>query len=179
MTGPSVPLELPLGRAARGAWKLKILYRDLRTPLLKYLACLGLRFQEAQDIFQESFLALQQHLSAGGSMENPRGWLFRVARNRARNQQKSFFRRFATPLDPEGESLAHARTPERAAIERERARRLREGIRELSANERECLLLRAQGLRYREIGEVLDVPTSTVADVTARAIKKLSDKCHV
>jgi len=45
--------------------------------------------------------------------------------------------------------------------------------------ERECLLLRAGGLRYREIGEVLDIPTSTVGDTLDRAIKKLAEKCNV
>jgi len=52
-------------------------------------------------------------------------------------------------------------------------------IRELSRNERECLFLRAEGLRYREIGEVLGLPTSTVADTVARAVKKLAESYHV
>jgi DNA-directed RNA polymerase specialized sigma24 family protein len=34
-------------------------------------------------------------------------------------------------------------------------------------------------LRYREIGEVLGIATSTVADVVERAVKKLAEKCNV
>ena len=49
----------------------------------------------------------------------------------------------------------------------------------LAAQERECLMLRAEGLRYREIGVVLGIPTSTVADVVERAVKKLAEKCNV
>jgi RNA polymerase sigma factor (sigma-70 family) len=56
---------------------------------------------------------------------------------------------------------------------------LGEAIRGLPDCERECLLLRAEGLRYREIGEVLNMPTSTVADTVDRAIRKLAEKCHV
>jgi DNA-directed RNA polymerase specialized sigma24 family protein len=40
-------------------------------------------------------------------------------------------------------------------------------------------LLRAAGLRYREIGEVLGMATSTVSDTVERAVKKLAEKCHV
>jgi len=49
----------------------------------------------------------------------------------------------------------------------------------LSPSERECLLLRATGLRYREIGEVLGIATSTVNDTVDRAIRKLAEKCNV
>ena len=35
------------------------------------------------------------------------------------------------------------------------------------------------GLRYREIGEVLGIATSTVADIVERAVKKLAEKCNV
>jgi len=49
----------------------------------------------------------------------------------------------------------------------------------LTESERECLLLRAGGLRYREIGEVLGIGTSTVGDTVERAIKKLAEKCNV
>jgi len=56
---------------------------------------------------------------------------------------------------------------------------LGKAIRLLSASERECLLLRAAGLRYREIGEVLGIATSTVSDTVDRAIKKLAEKCNV
>jgi RNA polymerase sigma factor (sigma-70 family) len=88
-------------------------------------------------------------------------------------------RRFAASLDTEAEPIAHDATPERVAIEKERFRHLGEAIRGLPDCERECLLLRAEGQRYREIGEVLNIPTSTVADTVDRAIRKLAEKCHV
>jgi DNA-directed RNA polymerase specialized sigma24 family protein len=34
-------------------------------------------------------------------------------------------------------------------------------------------------LRYREIGEVVGIGTSTVADTVERAIRKLAEKCNV
>jgi len=179
MSGDSEPLALPIGRLTTGVCEVTTLYRELRRPLLRYLVCLGLSADEAQDVVQDAFLTLHRHLAAGGSKENVRGWVFRVAHNRARNRQKSYERRFAASLDAEAESMVHEATPESVAIENERFRQLGEAIRGLPDGERECLLLRAEGLRYREIGEVLDIPTSTVADTVDRAIRKLAEKCHV
>ena len=64
-------------------------------------------------------------------------------------------------------------------LAKEKFHRLDKAIRSLAAPERECLMLRAEGLRYREIGEVLGIPTSTVADTVERAVKKLAEKCNV
>jgi RNA polymerase sigma-70 factor, ECF subfamily len=179
MSGDSVPLPLPFARLASGVCEVTALYRELRKPLLRYLVCLGLSADEAQDVVQDVFLTLHRHLAAGGSQENIRGWVFRVAHNQARNRQTSYDRRFAAPLDAGAQSLLHEATPERAVLEKERFRQLGKAIRLLADTERECLLLRAAGLRYREIGEVLAIPPSTVADTVDRAIKKLAEKCNV
>jgi RNA polymerase sigma factor (sigma-70 family) len=64
-------------------------------------------------------------------------------------------------------------------LEKEKFHRLAEAIRLLTESERECLLLRCGGLRYREIAEVLGIGTSTVGDTVERAIKKLAEKCNV
>jgi RNA polymerase sigma-70 factor (ECF subfamily) len=64
-------------------------------------------------------------------------------------------------------------------LEKEKFGRLEKAIRQLPELERECLLLRAGGLRYREISDVLGISKSTVADTVARAIKKLAEECNV
>jgi len=99
--------------------------------------------------------------------------------NRARNRQNSYDRRFGASLDPEFDSLLDEATPERHVLEKEKFRQMGKAIRALTDCERECLLLRAEGLRYREIGEVLEIPTSTVGDTVDRAVKKLAEKCNV
>jgi RNA polymerase sigma-70 factor (ECF subfamily) len=175
----SVPLALPLLRLAAGTSEVTTLYRELRKPLLRYLVCLGLTSDEAQDVVQDAFLSLQRHLASNGTQENIRGWLFRVAHNQARNRQTSYHRRFGEPLDDEMDFLADDVTPEQRVLEKEKFRHLAAAIRLLTESERECLLLRAGGLRYREIGEVLGIATSTVADTVERGIKKLSEKCNV
>jgi RNA polymerase sigma-70 factor (ECF subfamily) len=181
MSGDSLPFALPLPRIASRPCEATALYGELRKPLLRYLVCLGLSVDEAHDVVQEAFLSLHRHLTAGGSKENIRSWLFRVAHNRARNQQTCYDRRFATPLDEgvESKSISEEATPEQAVLEKERFERLDRAMGLLPAGDRECLLLRAEGLRYREIAEVLGMATSTVAETVHRAIKKLGEQCNV
>jgi RNA polymerase sigma-70 factor (ECF subfamily) len=179
MSGESVPLALPFARPATDKCEVTTLYRELRKPLLRFLVCLGLSADEAQDVVQDAFVSLQRHLGAGGSQENIRSWLFRVAHNGARNRQTSYERRFSESLDAEVDTMVHEATPERAVLEKEKFRRLRNAVGLLTEPERECLLLRAGGLRYREIGEILEIATSTVGDTIERAIQKLAEKCNV
>jgi RNA polymerase sigma-70 factor, ECF subfamily len=180
MSGDSVPWALPLSRFQTNDGEATNLFRELRKPMLRYLVCLGLSSDEAQDVVQDAFLSLHRHLLAGGPQENIRSWLFRVAHNQARNRQSSYDRRFGARLDDAGaESIRDEATPERALLQKEKFERLGDAIRTLANAERECLLLRASGLRYREIGEVLGIATSTVADTVERAVKKLAEKCNV
>src|ERR1700691_1961801 len=176
MSGDSVPWALPLSRLRTSDREATTLFRELRKPLLRYLVCLGLSSDEAQDVVQDAFLSLHKHLAAGGSQENIRSWIFRVAHNQARNRQSRYERRFAAPLEERIDSIADESTPESAVLQQEKFLQLKKAIRLLTEAERECLLLRAGGLRYREIGAVLGVPTSTVADTVDRAIRKLAER---
>jgi RNA polymerase sigma-70 factor (ECF subfamily) len=179
MSGDSIQFALPLSRLATGSREVTSLYRELREPLLRYLVCLGLSSDEAQDVVQDTFLSLHRHLTSGGPQDNIRGWLFRVAHNQARNRQRSYHRRFGEPLDVEIATVLDESTPERVVLEKERFRRMSKAIGLLPGPERECLLLRAAGLRYREIGEALGLPTSTVGDTVERAIRKLTETFNV
>jgi RNA polymerase sigma-70 factor (ECF subfamily) len=180
MSGESVPWALPVARPATGTCEATNLYRELRKPLLRYLVCLGLTADEAQDVVQDAFVSLHKHLAVGGSQENIRSWLFRVVHNAARNRQNSYQRLHSAPLDAEVEaSMVDEATPEQTVLEKEKFGRLRSSVRLLTDSERECLLLRAGGLRYREIAEILGMATSTVGDTIERTIKKLAEKCNV
>ncbi len=178
MSGDSVPFALSASAFSTGSRATK-LFEELRQPLLRYLVCLGLSPGEAQDVVQDAFLSLHRQVTSGNAQENIRSWLFRVAHNQARNRQTSYQRRFAAPLDASCDEVLDHRTPERELLAKEKFRQLRAALPSLTEAERECLLLRAEGLRYREIGEVLGMATSTVADSVDRAIRKLAEKCNV
>jgi len=64
------------------------LYDELRPSLYGNLICLGLTPQEADDIIQEAFLNLFQHLETGAKVNHPRRWIFRVTPNLSRSLQR-------------------------------------------------------------------------------------------
>jgi len=179
MSGDSLPLAVSLSQVGTGSCEVTVLYSELHKPLLRYLVCLGLSSDEAQDVVQDAFVALQRHVTSGGSQENIRSWVFRVAHNRARNHQSSYHRRLSESFNAELHTVPNATTPEQLVLQKEKIRRLAKALQSLTKNERECLSLRAAGLRYREIAEVLGVPASTVAGTVDRTIRKLAGKCHV
>jgi RNA polymerase sigma-70 factor, ECF subfamily len=147
-------------------------------PLRRYLKLTGVDDSTAQEIVQETFLRLHRHLHGEGDRTNLRAWCYRVAQNLARNEQASARQKRWAPLDEETlkEVLPSAVvSAESQLLVRERERKLREAIVNLSAAERECLVLRAQGLKYREIAAVLDVSTSTAAENVQRALEKLKE----
>jgi RNA polymerase sigma-70 factor (ECF subfamily) len=58
-------------------------------------------------------------------------------------------------------------------VDHERRRRLRSVLNALPQRERQCLHLRHDGLRYREIARVLGISLGAVAKLLARAIGRL------
>ena len=149
------------------------LYDELSLPVYRYLLCLGMGPSEASDVIQETFLRLYRHLHAGRREDKLRGWVFRVAHNLALNFLKSH-----KHLDLDESAVVNRSAPdpdpEELLLHQEKMARLHGAISSLSAQQRRCVYLRAEGFRYREIAEILDVSVSTVAESVRRAIKKLT-----
>lgn len=175
-TGIAGVLNRELPRAADTAMLVVRLFDELRPGLFRYLRWRGSTPEEADDAIQESFLRLHAHLRSGRPEANLRAWLYRVAANLVRDDRKSGHRRFSQPLEGEaaGAWTDPAAGPEQMVLERESGERLSAAIGRLPAMERECLALRAEGFRYREIGEICGIGTSTVADVLKRAFETLA-----
>ena len=70
-------------------------------------------------------------------------------------------------------STQNGHSPESLVLNRERNEKLRLAIGALSGPQRECLVLRAQGMKYREIAAVLDLSISAVAENVQRGLEKL------
>jgi RNA polymerase sigma-70 factor, ECF subfamily len=148
-------------------------FTELREPVCRYLLALGLAAPEAEEVLQETFLRLCQHLDSERPRENLRGWIFRVAHNLARDEHRRRRRRPVEPLEIEAGNVDPRATPEQHLMARERTARLAKAMARLPVRQRECLHLRAEGLRYREIAEVLGAGVSTVAEWVREALKTL------
>jgi len=153
--------------------QFEALYNERRLEIYRYLLSLQLAAAEAQELTQEAFLKLFQEMETGTSIENPRAWLFRVAHNLAIDSHRR-----NPPSGNDNESVYQAAAqdqdiPEIMVLGKERSRLLADAIAGLSRQQRACLHLRAEGLRYREIAEVLGVSTPTVGEFLQRAIKRM------
>ena len=162
--------------------RVTALFDEHQGAVYRYVRYIGMPSDDADDIVQEVFLRLHRHLKAGRPADNLRGWIFRVAQNLASSERRAA--RFVSLTAPDswaelGATRAdRAPSPEALAITRDRLRRLHSALVTLSLQQRQCLLLRAEGLRYREIGEVLGVTVSTVAESLRRALVKLTRGLH-
>jgi RNA polymerase sigma-70 factor (ECF subfamily) len=155
-------------------------FERLREPVFRYVVAMVADDQSARDLTQEAFVRLYEHLLKGHGVAHVRAWIFRVAHNLA-----------IDGLRRQG-AVDHATAPEACALEvadpspgaeellltRELHGRLRHALHRLSGQERRCLDLRAEGLTYREIGEVLGIRHTSVAVFLARGLKKLSSTLH-
>lgn len=149
------------------------LFLEARDDVYRYLLSLGLYPPQAQEGAQEVFLRLYATLKKGEKIQNPRAWIFRVAHNlglkvRARQNSEAPFE-----VNWDAKVAGESADPEQSLLERERDQRFQRAIGQLSEQQRRCLLLRLEGLRYPEIGSVLGISGSTAGEFLRRAIARL------
>ncbi len=129
----------------------------------------------AEDVTQEVFIKLYNHIDSLNDEEHVRPWLLRVTHNTALNTIRS-----RTRTSARDEEFVKAMTVGDAMsvridsdyerrVELDEARRALEQIKEPM---RSCLLLKQQGLSYKEIAQTLSVNESNVGSLVARGRKE-------
>lgn len=150
-------------------------YRETRGAICSYLLCLGVPASQAQEVTQEVYLRLYQTMRRGEQIMSTRAWLFSVAHNlglKVRSSERVFR---ALPPNLDRFTAVSSRTPEQSVLDREKMQRIQTAVAALSPQQRNCLYLRSEGLRYREIANVLGVSSSTVNEFLRRAIARLAE----
>lgn len=151
------------------------LFDQFRKPLLRYLSSFGLPVQDGEEIVQEVFLSLFRHLRDGKSGTNLRGWLFRVTHNLAL-KRRARVRRDSNALGDAAQDLVidPAPNPEDLATSGQTRRRLLKVVEALPEQDRRCLALRAEGLRYREIAGILNMSLGAVSLSLTRSLARIA-----
>jgi RNA polymerase sigma-70 factor (ECF subfamily) len=152
------------------------LFDQCREPLLRYLSSFRLEFPDGEEVLQEVFLSLFLHLRRGKSRENLRGWLFRVAHNLALKRCSQTRRDLAARVEAgiEDVALDPSPSPEDQLVTTQTQQRLLAVVRALPEQDRRCLFLRAEGTRYREIAEILDMSLGGVSLSLARSLGRIA-----
>lgn len=123
--------------------------------------------QDAEDVVQDTFVKLLEHFTRGGDRSNVRSWLFTVAANGCRDKLRR--RRSWLPWRSETDTRAIVADADVDQEARERRLALQDAAKALSPRDRLLLMLRVQGLSYREIAAGAGVPEASVGKLLARA----------
>jgi RNA polymerase sigma-70 factor, ECF subfamily len=152
-------------------------YEVERMTVYRYLASLGLEPEGAKDLTQDVFLKLYVALRQGEEIRMLRPWLFRVASHLFLNVRRGEATAPSLPREDADRAIDVIPDPnpstDEALIRRQRLLAVAAAVQTLSPQQRICLRLRAEGLRYREIGEVLGVSAGTVSEFVQRALARL------
>jgi RNA polymerase sigma-70 factor (ECF subfamily) len=149
------------------------LFDELRAPLLRYLSGFPLPPHDAEDVIQEAFLSLFQQMHRGRFVQRPRGWVFRAVHNLAlkkRLRSRKDLESAASLVGAENCLADSGLNPEDEFAFNRTRERMDAVVRALPEQHRWCLYLRAEGLRYREIGEILNMSLGAVCGCLQRSL---------
>ena len=140
------------------------LYETKAAELILYGRALGLSHAEAEDVLQETFIALMQQSQPPAKLEH---YCVRSFRNRALNYRRSLWRRLTRELESR-------RWFERSSNESPAEREAMRHLAELPIEQREVIVLKIWHRRtFEEIGDVLDISPNTAAGRYRYGLQKL------
>ena len=142
-------------------------YEAKAAALILYGCALGLSHGEAEDVVQETFLALMQR---SGLPREPEHYCLRSFRNRALNYKRSLWRRLTRELESRRwfEKGAEESATERAAMQ---------ALASLPPEQREVIVLKIwNNCTFDEIGELLEISPNTAAGRYRYGLQKLKLK---
>jgi RNA polymerase sigma-70 factor (ECF subfamily) len=133
-------------------------------PLFRFVYRHLPRREEAQDICQETFLRVlrkSHHFRRGGKFST---WMYQIALNLCRDHARKH-RRWGFPVEEEGIDRAPGEEegPTKEIQRRQERDAVHKALERIPVEQREVLVLKEfEGLKFREIAEILDCPESTV-----------------
>ncbi len=127
----------------------------------------------AEDITQETFIRLYNNLETIKDEEMLKPWLIRVALNLAKNTIRGNTRanvREENYVKEQGKQDNF--TAEKEYESRETAEEVRNALQKVKEPLRSCLILKQQGLSYREIADALSLNETSIGTYVARGKKE-------
>lgn len=166
--------------------ELETCIRDYGRDVYSFCCQLTGSRQEADDLYQDTFLKLLEVRHRVDIRENPKGYLLSVAVNLWKNRRRRFARRqrIAGPEysieDMTAEIADGAQSVEDQMISREEVGLVQKAVAELPEKYRlPVLLFYMEELRLSEIADVLAIPEGTVKSRLHKARKLLEQKLEV
>ncbi|BCW98543.1 MAG: RNA polymerase sigma factor [Armatimonadota bacterium] len=168
----NLPVQILVERARRGERDaFEALFRETHVRIYNLFRALGFSRDEAADLTQETFVKAWQNLDGLREPEKFLSWLFRIARNQAKDLLKYRSRHPRVDLEELG-ALADPEQdlPLKAVESEELEREVRRAVASLPESQRAPLILyHFQNMPVAEIASALGVPFGTVLSRLARA----------
>ena len=139
--------------------------------------------EDARDITQEAFVKAYKNLKSFRLESSFYTWLYRIAMNLAidftrkrKRQGTTSFDEAVASRDQDGgiSEVHHGDSPSKKLERKQVYKQIMDALEKLPADQKQVILLRElEGLSYREISEVMDIPEGTVMSRLFYARKKL------
>src|ERR1700704_706477 len=146
----------------------RIVFENRAASLQRYLGSRSGAPARAEDTAQESFARLYRR---GSMPDSPAAWLVTVAHNLLRDEHRRRTRRRGLLSRRSGELPSADPSPDTdaGALAAERIASARRALAVLPERDRQLLLLRHEGYAYHEIAQILNLATSGIGTMLARA----------
>ena len=134
--------------------------------------------QDAQDVVQESYLRAFRFFGGyrGGSS---RAWLLKIVRNTFYTwAQQNRMQQLSQPFDEQLHAVeSDDASPDTVLVKKADSQLVRRVLEELPIEFRETLVMRElEGMSYKEIADIADIPLGTVMSRLARGRKELQKR---
>lgn len=124
----------------------------------------------AEDVTQEVFIRLYKHIDTLPNLEMLRPWLIRVALNVAKNTLRGNLRANTRDENYVKETVGNSIfSVETEYEQKSEVSEINRALNKVKEPLRSCLVLKQQGLSYREIAESLSLNESSIGTYVARA----------
>ncbi len=144
------------------------LFREYHASLVRMLTRRTGDVDRAEEIAQEVFAR-----AVAAPPRNPRPWLFAVALNLVREEGRREVRQQRRLVLYKAEQPAAFEAPDDAMERSDRQALVRAALDQLSARDRDALLLKAEGFSYDDIAATLGLARGAVGTTLSRARQKL------
>jgi RNA polymerase sigma-70 factor (ECF subfamily) len=150
------------------------LVRELRPRLHRYCARMTGSVVDGEDVLQDALIKAMEARPRSGPIENPEGWLFRIAHNAALDHLRRRARQPTVAVDEE--ELEMIASPVNDVAAREAAAASLRSFMRLPASQRSAVILRdVLGYSIEEAGAVMDATIPAVKGALQRGRARLQE----
>lgn len=163
-------------RAEPGSLRFEALFLEHWASVYRVLRRLVGDPEEAEDLALEAFLRLYRHNQKKREVQNPGGWLYRVATRLGLNSIRDWKRREQYELTAGRYALEETArlSPADILAQKEERRQVRLVLAGMKERQSQLLILRYSGFSYKEIASALNLAPASIGPLLVRAEREFA-----